>query len=115
MSRNHFMTVLGISLLGLVLRMQAQAEAERSAAAEPKANTKEVKMTNTEVEEEDPAPKIDEVVMQEVDKIDQLLDVLHATRDLPTLNAINQAAMTELVRYNTELAEAQAAAQEKYQ
>jgi hypothetical protein len=63
---------------------------------------------------EDPAPELKVVPIEDLDKIEKLLDVAVNTLNMPNLAAIKQACMEELVQYNAALAEAQAAAQAEY-
>jgi hypothetical protein len=53
--------------------------------------------------------------IQDVAQINGLLDIVHGTRELPNLSAINGAAMADLVQINTALAEAQVARYEAQQ
>ena len=69
--------------------------------------------TKAEVKE-DPAPELKVVPIEDLDKIEKLLDVAMNTINMPNLAAIKQACMEELVQYNTALAEQQAVAQAEY-
>jgi hypothetical protein len=53
--------------------------------------------------------------IQDAALINGLLDIVHGTRELPNLSAINGAAMADLVQLNTALAEEQAARYEAQQ
>jgi hypothetical protein len=71
-----------------------------------KQDTKEVK--------EDPAPELRVVPIEDLDKIEKLLDVAMNTLEMPNLAAIKQACMQELSQINATMAEEQAVAQEEY-
>jgi regulator of protease activity HflC (stomatin/prohibitin superfamily) len=71
--------------------------------------------TVPEVEEEDPAPERQVIPIEDLDKIEKLLDVFMNTIDTPHLSAIKQSCMDELVAINNTLAEAQEEAQVEYQ
>lgn len=51
--------------------------------------------------------------IQDVPLVNALLDVVHKTRELPNLLAINGAAMSQLVQINTDLVEEQRQAAEE--
>lgn len=65
-------------------------------------------------ETEEPAPELRVVPIEDLDKIEKLLDVAVNTIDMPNLSAIKAACMQELAQYNATLAEEQAVAQEEY-
>jgi len=63
---------------------------------------------------EDPAPKLKIVPVEDLDKIEKLLDVALSCVQTPNLPAIKAACMGELVGIDSLLAEQQAKAQEEY-
>lgn len=65
-------------------------------------------------EEEDPRPERYVVPIEELDKIEKLLDVSVQTVSMPNLKAIQQACMEELAQINAAMAEGQQQAQEAY-
>lgn len=65
--------------------------------------------------ESDPAPEVKVVPVEDLDKIEKLLDVFMNTKDMPNLSAIKQSCMDELVQINLTLEEAQMEAQVEYQ
>jgi hypothetical protein len=71
-------------------------------------------MTDAPEVKEDPAPELKVVPIEDLDKIEKLLDVAVNTINMPNLAAIKQACMEELVQYNAALAEQQAVAQAEY-
>jgi hypothetical protein len=73
----------------------------------------DVSVTKVEVKE-DPAPELKIVPIEDLDKIEKLLDVAINTLDMPNLAAIKQACMQELSQINATMAAEQAVAQEEY-
>jgi hypothetical protein len=71
--------------------------------------------TDTKEVKEDPAPELKVVPIEDLDKIEKLLDVALNTLDMPNLSAIKQACMEELAQYNAALAAAQAVAQAEFE
>jgi ribosomal protein L12E/L44/L45/RPP1/RPP2 len=63
----------------------------------------------------DEAPELQVVPVEDLDKIEKLLDVTLSCIDMPHLSAIKQACMDELVQINNSIAEAQAAASATFQ
>lgn len=72
-------------------------------------------MTDAPEVKEDPAPELKVVPIEDLDKIEKLLDVAVNTLNMPNLSAIKQACMEELVQYNAALAEAQSVALAEYE
>jgi DNA-binding transcriptional regulator YbjK len=63
----------------------------------------------------DEAPERQVVPVEDLDKIENLLNVFMSTKDMPNLSAIKQSCMDELAQVNNSLVEAQAEALAKYQ
>jgi hypothetical protein len=68
-----------------------------------------------EEEEGDPAPELKVVPIEDLDKIEKLLDVARNTVDMPNLPHIKAACMQELVEIDNTMGEAQAEAEVEYQ
>jgi hypothetical protein len=66
-------------------------------------------------EEGDPAPELKVVPIEDLDKIEKLLDVAINTIDMPNLPNIKAACMQELVEIDNAMGEAMEAAQVEYQ
>jgi hypothetical protein len=73
----------------------------------------DVSVTKVEVKE-DPAPELRVVPIEDLDKIEKLLDVAVNTLNMPNLGAIKQACMEELAQINATMAAEQAVAQAEY-
>ena len=71
-------------------------------------------MTDKPEVKEDPAPKLKIVPVEDLDKIEKLLDVALSCVQTPNLPAIKAACMGELVEIDRVLGEQQARAQEEY-
>jgi len=71
-------------------------------------------MTDEPEVKEDPAPELKVVPIEDLDKIEKLLDVALNTVQTPNLPAIKAACMGELVEIDRAMAEAQGVAQEEY-
>ena len=65
-------------------------------------------------EDTDPAPELKIVPIEDLDKIEKLLDVAINCVETPNLPAIKAACMAELVEIDRAMAEAQGVAQEEY-
>lgn len=65
--------------------------------------------------EEDEVPMREVVPIEDLDKIEKLLDVSLSTKDMPNLPHIKQACMEELAQIDAALAEQQEAANEAFQ
>lgn len=76
--------------------------------------TDQDKDAKVEVQEEDPAPELKVVPIEDLDKIEKLLDVAINCVQTPNLPAIKAACMGELVEIDRAMAEAQGVAQEEY-
>jgi hypothetical protein len=63
---------------------------------------------------EDPAPEMQVVPIEDLDKIEKLLDVALSCVEMPHLSAIKNACMDELAQINADLEEAQGVALEAY-
>jgi hypothetical protein len=68
-----------------------------------------------EEEEGDPAPKLTVVPIEDLDKVEKLLDVARNTVDMPNLPHIKAACMQELAEIDAAMGEAQAEAEVEYQ
>lgn len=68
-----------------------------------------------EYEEEDEKPVREVIPLDDIEKIDLLLDVGMKTVEMPNLAGIRQACQEELARINTELVKGQEQAQKEYQ
>jgi hypothetical protein len=73
----------------------------------------DVSVTKVEVKE-DPAPELKVIPIEELDKVEKLLDVARNTVDMPNLPNIKAACMQELVEIDNAMGEAMAVAQEEY-
>lgn len=67
-----------------------------------------------QAEEEDPKPERQVIPLDDLDRIEKLLDVSVQTVDMPNLAAIKQACMEELAQINAAVAESQTQANEQY-
>ena len=63
---------------------------------------------------EDKAPVKQVIPVEDLDKIEKLLDVFMNVKDMPNLNAIKQSCMEELAQIEAGLEEAQREAQAEY-
>jgi hypothetical protein len=63
---------------------------------------------------EDTGPVLQVVPIEDLDKIEKLLDVFLSTIEMPHLGAIRQACMDELMQINAAMSEAQVAAADKF-
>ncbi len=73
------------------------------------------KDTKVEAKEEDPRPEVKIVPIEDLDKIEKLLDVAINCVQTPNLPAIKAACMAELKEIDDAMAVTQMAAQEEYQ
>jgi len=71
-------------------------------------------MTDEPEVKEDPAPELKVVPIEDLDKIEKLLDVALSTVDMPNLPNIKAACMQELVEIDAALGVQIQAAQEEY-
>jgi hypothetical protein len=71
-------------------------------------------MTDEAQVKEDPAPEMQVVPIEDLDKIEKLLDVAMNTINTPNLAAIKRACMDELAQINAAMEEAQGVALEAY-
>lgn len=83
------------------LQLRVLGEEELSTALVPRANTSEETSMPVEYEkEEEGPPEMEQVepepIKLEAEEISDLLDIVHDTADLPSLMALNQAAMINL-------------------
>jgi hypothetical protein len=69
---------------------------------------------NIPKETEDPAPVLQVVPIEDLDKIEKLLDVAMNTINTPNLSAIKQACLDELAQINAAMEEQQGVALEAY-
>jgi hypothetical protein len=72
-------------------------------------------MTDEPVVKEDPAPELQVVPIEDLDKIEKLLDVARNTVDMPNLPHIKAACMQELAEIDAAMGEAQGVAQAEYE
>lgn len=72
-------------------------------------------MTDAPEVKEDPAPELKIVPVEDLDKIEKLLDVAINCVECPNLPAIKAACMAELEEINATMAAAQGQAQMEYQ
>lgn len=70
---------------------------------------------NTPEVEEDPAPELKVIPIEDLDKIEKLLDVALSCVQTPNLPHIKASCMQELVEIDAALGEQQQVAQEEYQ
>jgi hypothetical protein len=68
-----------------------------------------------EEEEADPAPELKVVPIEDLDKVEKLLDVARNTVDMPNLPNIKASCMQELKEIDNAMGEAQAEAEVEYQ
>lgn len=72
-------------------------------------------MTDAPEVKEDPAPELKVVPIEDLDKIEKLLDVARNTVDMPNLPHIKAACMQELAEIDAAMGEQQALAQQEYE